>query len=356
MCRFFILSSFVLLLSIFAKAQVTDSLPPEEDFSQYANVETAGESSDKKYCTSKVIGLSPNKLISIGYDFQLSNVLNHAEIENLYQSEQMDIRNNNGLRLQANFPVISNSKWLLNLGVSYLENNYSVENKKFINPVLNTLKDNGLRSAGVNTTLFKPFDEKKFILLQSSFDWNGDYGFSLPQLNQLRVSAAAIYGIKKHERLIYGFGIARSYRPGEQNYIPVWLYNYTFRNQKMGFEVLLPARGHFRYSFNSRNILLAGFELEGNSYRLNKMVNQNTAFPYRNIQLQRSEIRLRLIYEFSVYKFVWLSIQGGYRINYRYNLDESEFFRGFFGDQKYLAENKLSNPLYFQVSLNLVSP
>jgi hypothetical protein len=356
MCKFLVLAFLSLFLCVYVTAQVKDSLPPEEDFSQYANVEDAGESSGKKYCTSKVIGLSPNKLISIGYDFQASNVLNHAAITSLYQPEEMKIRSNSGLRLQANFPVISNSKWLLNLGVSYLENNYSVENKTFINPVLNTLKNNGLRSAGVNSTLFKPFDEKKFILLQSSFDWNGDYGLSLPQNNQLRISAAAIYGIKKHERLIYGFGIARSYRPGEQNYIPVWLYNYTFRNQKMGFEVLLPARGHFRYSLNSRNILLAGFELEGNSYRLNKMVNQNPVFPYRNVQLQRSEIRLRLIYEFSVYKFVWLSIQGGYRINYRYNLDQSEFFRGFFGDQQYLAENKLSNPLYFQISLNLVSP
>ena len=32
------------------------------------------------------------------------------------------------------------------------------------------------------------------------------------------------------------------------------------------------------------------------------------------------------------------------------------FFRGFFGDQPYTMENTLTNPLFFNISLNLVSP
>ena len=40
---------------------------------------------------------------------------------------------------------------------------------------------------------------------------------------------------------------------------------------------------------------------------------------------------------------------------WNFNLDDGDIFRGF-GDEDYLIENDLSNALYFNVSLNLVSP
>jgi len=44
------------------------------------------------------------------------------------------------------------------------------------------------------------------------------------------------------------------------------------------------------------------------------------------------------------------------RMNYSFNADEGNFFRGFFGSQPFVLENKLSPAPYFNVSLNLVSP
>jgi len=56
-------------------------------------------------------------------------------------------------------------------------------------------------------------------------------------------------------------------------------------------------------------------------------------------------------------------VQAGYRINYRYEVDRlvdgQEIYRAFgllSNVPKYVMENRLSNPLYFQISLNLVSP
>ena len=59
--------------------------------------------------------------------------------------------------------------------------------------------------------------------------------------------------------------------------------------------------------------------------------------------------------------FIWVSAQAGYRINWSFYADGlpndgQEFFRGFFGDQPYAMLNTLTNPLYANVSLNLVSP
>ena len=255
------------------------------------------------------------------------------------------------------FPVISNTKWLLNLGLSYLENRYQVsadESKKLIHPLNKTMVSNGLTSLGANATLFKPLNDTRFLLTQWSFDFNGDYN-SIPNPNTLKVSAALVYGIKKHDRRQWGLGVARTYRVGELNYIPIVLYNYTFPNKKWGIETLLPARGAIRYTANARNIILGGFELEGNSYRLNSLM-ANNSVPYNNLELRRSELRFRLTYEVSLYKFIWLSTQLGYRYNYSFNLDEGEFFRGFHGTQQYVSVNKLSNPIYFNISINLVSP
>lgn len=334
-------------------AKTTD----EEDFSQYANVEVATSTvATKKYCSQKIVGLSPAKLISVGLDYVSSNELGLDTFNNIY-SNQTTILNNNGVRLAANFPVISNNKMILNLGFSYLDFKYRFkEPVNNIHPLAYTLARNGLRSYGINGTLFKPLNETQFIIAQTSFDLNGDFELTeFPLIEALKVSGALLYGFKPHERLQYAFGVTRTYRAGEVNYLPIFLYNYTFKNKKWGIEMLLPARANVRYTFNARNMLFAGFELEGNSYALTKMRNDFNLTPYKNLQLRRSEIRARITYERSLYKFIWISLQAGYRINYNFNADNGEFYRGF-GDKPYLLNNSLSSALYFNFSLNLVSP
>ncbi len=340
------------LLSTQVFAQ-TDSIPAEEDFSQYANVEET-PSSVKRYCSQKIIGISPSKLISLGYDFVAKNTLT-TDTAAIGLGSTPIIGNNQGLRFLANFPVISNNKMILNLGFSYLDFSYQISNAT--EPIAQSLAAKALRSYGPNATLFKPLNETKFLILQSSFDFNGDFGIGeLPSGKSLKISATAIYGVKKHERLQYGFGLARTYRAGAVNYVPLFLYNYTFQSRKWGFEILLPARLNVRYTINSRNMLFAGLELEGNSYQLKNLASLYAGSNYTNLQLRRSEIRPRLTYEFSVYKFIWMSLQAGYRIAYKFDVDDGEFFPLANADRNPVITNKLSSAPYFNVSVNLVSP
>jgi hypothetical protein len=141
------------------------------------------------------------------------------------------------------------------------------------------------------------------------------------------------------------------------------LYNYTSENRKWGIEAVFPARVHYRRSFSPRSLLLFGYELEGNSYYLRNRGNQfgndpDTSAPYNNLELRRSELRIRMIYETSLYQFIWLSVQAGYRYNWRnsYNIDKKDMYRSFTSDAPYTFTNSVTNPLYFQLSLNLVSP
>jgi Domain of unknown function (DUF6268) len=333
-----------------AYAQDTDSTIVEEDFSMYGDVELAGGA--KRFCTSKVFDLSPNKLISIGYDFQGSHTMSLASVGNAPTSD-FSINSVQGIRVSANVPVISKTNLLINLGVNYWEANYSVNNPES-HPLASTLQATGLRTTGFMATIFKPLNEKNFLLFQASSDLSGDYFFAdLQPLSQLRYSATAVYGWKKHDRLMYGFGASRTYRVGEPNYIPVFLYNYTFPSRKWGIESVFPARAQVRRTFNTRTLGFFGYELEGQSYFISALQNESD---FTNPQLRRSELRIRFTFERSIKDFLWVSAQAGLRYNWSYNVDDGDFFRGFTGTQEYAMENTLSNAFYFNISLNLVSP
>ena len=360
------------------QAQTVDSsrtpqATEDEDFSMYDQVDFADQSA-RRYCSPKIEGLSPAKLISIGYDYQGGYGLGAGAFTNKasdysWTPDSVNVLNSRGLRLGFNIPVVSRTNLVWQMGANYWEQRYAIEglNREPINsphPLIQSLQQNGLRTLGVNTTLFKPLDDRRFLLFQGSADLNGD--FSLPglmPLKYLKYSAALIYGIRPNEKKQWGLGIARTYRVGELNYIPVFLFNWTDRSNKWGSEILFPARAHVRYTFNPRNMLFGGFELEGQSYRLwdsPSLMSYNLRG--EDLEIRRGEIRLRAMYEFSLKDFVWMSVQAGYRINYRYEVDRlvdgREIYRAFglLSDAPYVMENRLGNPLYFQVSVNLVSP
>ncbi|MCE2840256.1 MAG: DUF6268 family outer membrane beta-barrel protein [Bacteroidetes bacterium] len=363
---------------VWTQAQTVDSsrtpqATEDEDFSMYDQVDFADQSA-RRYCSPKIEGLSPAKLISIGYDYQGGYGLGAGAFTNKasdysWTPDSVNVLNSRGLRLGFNIPVVSRTNLVWQMGANYWEQRYDIEGltgepSNSSHPLIQSLQENGLRTLGVNTTLFKPLDDRRFLLFQGSADLNGD--FSLPglmPLKYLKYSAALIYGIRPNEKKQWGLGIARTYRVGELNYIPVFLFNWTDRSNKWGSEILFPARAHVRYTFNPRNMLFGGFELEGQSYRL---WDSPSYILYNlrgeDLEIRRGEIRLRAMYEFSLKDFVWMSVQAGYRINYRYEVDRlsggQEIYRAFglLSDAPYVMENRLGNPLYFQVSVNLVSP
>ncbi len=345
-------------------AQTDTTHPEEEDYSQYENAGFA-DGGTKRYCTSKILDMSPQKLIFVGYDVQGNTLLEAASFyginpNNPIDKEDIRINQTHGIRFGANIPVISRNSGIFQLGFNYAESRYNVTTfSKPPHPMSYWLKEYGLRTIGIQGTLFKPLNEKKFILAQAQADLNGDYTWQNKQsLKYLRYSGTVIYGWKKNDRLMYGFGLSRTYRVGDLNYIPVVLYNYTAPSRKWGVETVFPARLQVKRIFSPRSILSWGHELEGGSYRVNNT--GRIALPYDNLEIRRGELRIRFMYERSLYRFIWLSVQSGLRYNWSYDVDHlpngKEFFRGFFGKQPFIMENELSNTWFTQISINLVSP
>ena len=358
----------VLLCMNAAQAQV-DTTAAEEDFSKYDNLKVVDENSVQRFCTQKVFGQSPARLITIGYevhggfkgDFALADQGKGAA------AETQNIRSSQGLRVEANFPVISRNSLIWNIGGGYIDHSYNFANKTedIAQPLARTLSSRTLRNFYATTTLFKPLNEKSYVLAQVQGEYAGDWQFNeLMPINATKVSATVLYGQKPNERKMWGVGLTRTFRAGEVNYLPVVMFNYSAPSLKWGVEILAPARADFRYNFTAQNMIRLGVELEGTSYRLsdkagyytNTLANNTTP---SNIELRRSEIKVRAIWDRPIKDFYWLSLTAGYRTFYRYNTDSGEeVFRGFglVNKAPYLEVNKLGGAPFITAIINLVSP
>ncbi len=330
-----------------------------EDFDDFdiSQFEEAG-SSLKAFCTNKVLGQSPTQLVSFSLDYQGAADLSTPAI-GAFGPETAGWTGGSGFRFNSNIPVISKNNILVNWSLNYVQFAWRDGiDLGYQNPLNVALDDDNLKWLNTNVTIFKPLNEKRFIIAQLGVEVNGDYSFNdFPGLSNARIPAAFIYGFKPNDRVMWGPGISRTYLGGSLNLLPIIYYYHTFKNEKWGVEALFPARIQMRYRANSRNVWLLGYNVEGATYRLDGFgaAANASSITQEPVELRRSEIRAGLTYSKGINDFLWISAQAGYRINYSFELDEGEFFRGF-DSEDFLMETELQNTWYLQFSLSLVSP
>ncbi len=342
-----------------------DAPPIDDDFSNYEDV----GSGVKRYCTQKVQNLTPAKLYGGGYEVQGpfgiqskkgESYKNDANYNDVVDSpNDVNVKAVHGLHFNVNYPIISKSSIIVSLMAQYQESRFIIDDPKEYS-LYRSLNDRGLRTGGIGTTIFKPINETRFMIFQAQGDINGDF-----QLNELgtafssglTLSGAFIYGWKKNDRFMWGIGVTRTYRGGETLHIPILLYNRTF-NDRWGVEVLFPARVHFRRNFSPKSLLQLGYEIVGNSYHISNTSDQigRDLRPYNDLQLRRSEIKIRAIYEQSLKNFIWISLQAGFRYNYKFNLSEARDIKEGLFNKKFLLNNDIGNTPYLSVGIYLVSP
>ncbi|MHA8094134.1 DUF6268 family outer membrane beta-barrel protein [Aquirufa lenticrescens] len=338
-----ILYSICFTLISFLSISQTDSTEVLEDYSNYGEPEGV-----KRYTTQKVLNQTPQKIISVGYEYNGEFHMPGIRIaESFSILEDKHVSQVNVFKAQVNVPVVATNKIIWQLGANYWGSKFAVENPGS-NAFAKQLNQTSLISAGLNTTIFKPLNETNFMIFQASADVNGLFNENAKVTsNALTISATAIYGWKKSEKNMIGTGIARSYRAGRMMYFPVLFWNKTF-NDKWGMELLLPAKGFIRYNINTSNMIQAGFELEGNQFSMPIPSTQRDLF-----YIQRGELKPRIMWDKKITGFLWFSAQVGLRYNYRF--DVMNKYDGKEDNDSYFS-SKLGNPLYFNISLNLVSP
>jgi Domain of unknown function (DUF6268) len=334
---------YFLLFTFSASAQVTDTSAVDDmDYSKFGDAEGV-----KRYATQKVLNQAPNRIVSLNYEYQGGFAMPNVPLFTTNLAPQTFNANRlAGVRAQVNVPVVSNTKLILQLGANYWRSALNFK-ENTANPFIAKLEANGMHTAGINTTIFKPLNEKNFLIFQASADVNGVFD-SFDEINSkaVTISATAVYGWKKSEKNMYGFGVARTYRAGQIIYVPVVLWNKTF-NDKWGMELLLPARGHLRRNFSTSNILQLGYELEGNQYWM------RTPSPNGQVFIQRGELKPRVMWDKKLSGFFWFNVQAGFRYNWRFDVMNEYDARK---ENQLFFRSALTNPFYFSVGINFVSP
>lgn len=357
------------LCPVFSLLAQEDSTSNQEDDFDFSDFELAAPPT-KVFCNNKVLGQSPTALIGAYYTYQAAHDFTAGNlVEGLGQdiADEGRIDGAHELYFTGNFPLVSRNDILINLTPMYREQRYQMRGFEG-HPLSRSLEENALRRAVMRLTVFKPLNENTFLLGRAGVEYNGDYRFSdLQSANSLLYTASLLYGWKPHDRLMYAFGLSRTYLGGALNYVPIAYYYHTFRNEKWGIEALLPARGALRYRFNSLSLASLGFRVVGGSYFLNQWsafaddygpgANEPELAAAQNVELRRSEILAGLTYQRQLTGFIWLTAEAGYRINYSYELDNDGDFLRFFGnDRPYYIENDLANTLYFNIGISYTSP
>lgn len=244
-----------------------DSTKTDKETINFDDFVSADGENTKVYCTQKITNLSPYRFISLGYENVFSSTIssvNNPETSSSTTSANT-INNLGGLRLAVNTPLVSKNSITVSVGATIWNSNASFETSS-----TNVFTDrfSQLNSVGLNTTIFKPFNEKNFAIFHASGDINGNYT-NLGDINSrgFTFSATAIYGWKKNDNFMWGLGISRTYRAGALIHIPVVLYNRTF-NKKWGIESVFPAKLNIRRNLSPTSLLMLGYEIEGNAYTI----------------------------------------------------------------------------------------
>jgi len=325
-------------LWVFSQTDTTENF----DYSNFGDADGV-----KRFCTQKVLNQTPQRIISLGFEQYGAFEMPGVSFLTRQLPAQININQVNAIRAQVNVPVISTNKLIWQMGVNYWSSKFNIANPN-VNEFATALSNNALLTAGLNTTVFKPLNEKNFLIFQASADVNGLFeNVNDIQNKAMTASGTIIYGWKTSEKNMIGAGLARTYRAGRLLHVPVLFWNKTF-NDKWGMELLLPARGFVRYNFSTTSMLQAGFELEGNQFlvRLPQTLSINT-------YIQRGEVKPRIMWDKKLTGFLWLNAQAGLRYNYRF--DVVNRYDAMEESQRFFSSN-LGNPLFFNISLNFVSP
>jgi len=323
---------------VFSQTDTTENF----DYSNFGDADGV-----KRFCTQKVLNQTPQRILSLGFEQYGAFEMPGVSFLTRQAPAQININQVNAIRAQVNVPVISTNKLIWQMGVNYWSSKFNVANPN-VNEFATALSNNALLTAGLNTTVFKPLNEKNFLIFQASADVNGLFeNVNDIQNKAMTASGTIIYGWKTSEKNMIGAGLARTYRAGRLLHVPVLFWNKTF-NDKWGMELLLPARGFVRYNFSTTSMLQAGFELEGNQFlvRLPQTLSINT-------YIQRGEVKPRIMWDKKLTGFLWLNAQAGLRYNYRF--DVVNRYDAMEESQRFFSSN-LGNPLFFNISLNFVSP
>ncbi len=299
----------------------------------------------KALCNPLVLGSIPKKALSLQYEYQTA-FDNSYTLPSAFPSPTFVGKVNNVQSMKIGYfkNLVTKPKTYITLDAGYWLSQFNADNN--IPGVFHKdLFSQAFHSVTASANIFKPLDQKHFILINTSLELNGNSSsFKSIGAKNIFAGGAAIYGWKKGFSSMTGVGVLRAYRLGRAIHLPAFLMNKTF-NKKWGVEMLLPARALVRYTANKKNIFTTGFDIEGGQFAFSSSNNNllNNSF------LQRGEIRPKIGWETALNNNTRLTLNTGVRFNGRLDLADN------YDGKDLIMENNPKTNLFVNVGLNVLS-
>jgi hypothetical protein len=306
-------------------------------------------SKETGYCTPSVVGLPRPKAFIFSYELQPHYKITSTAKDDNFVNDNAEINRNRRLDFRLRFPIINKPSLTIAAGLKYSREEFRFDDYPTSSAFYNNLENRDLRSIGAHFYVVKPTKSKRYFIIRSALDFNGDYPSDKIKAGEfLKFSLAPLIGWKKNDNLSYGVGFSYGYAFGRPLIYPVFSYNRNF-NCNWGIESILPVNLKLRYTKNEKNYFYAGFELQGHSYRLE--VTDSAFSPYDKLHLFHSELRFTITYEREIHDWLWFGVEGGLRHNLSFNITD-----GPKSNSDVILKNKLSEAALINASIFIVPP
>jgi hypothetical protein len=305
-------------------------------------------SKETGYCTPSVVGLPRPKAFVFQYELQPKYKITSTVKDGNFQNTEGEINRNRRLDFRLRFPIINKSSLTIAAGLKYSREEFRFDNYPTGSKFYDNLENRDLKSIGAHLYVVKPTKSNKYFILRAGLDFNGDYPSDEAKAGEfLKFSIAPLIGWKKNDNLSYAVGFSYGYAFGRPLIYPVVSYNKNF-NCHWGIESLLPVSLKVRYTKNEKNYFYGGFELKGNSYRLD---DPDSIFIGDKLHLFHSELRFTVTYERELHDWLWFGIEAGARHNLTFNVTN-----GPKANSDVILKNKLSGAGLINGSIFIVPP
>ena len=310
--------------------------------------ETILSCTDSVFCVPGVMGVPRTKGLVIKREATLNYGIKSRAIDPIGNANA-EIKSNSRWQFKLRAPVLLKKSFKIAVGFEYFTEEFRFENPDNIDySFYNNLEDRNLNSMKGEIFFVKSTLTNKYFLLRISIGLNGDYDLSenFGKKEFLRYSFAPLFGWKQNKYLSYAVGLAYSYNFGNRSIFPLFSYNHTF-NHRWGIESILPVKLKLRYnSLSEKNYYYLKSELNGANYGIHLAdVNQDLTY------LNKSEVRVMLVWEREIHDWLWFGVEAGYRKNIDYDVSDSYDF-----DVDRIINNNLNDSFIWNFSIFLVPP
>ncbi len=282
---------------------------------------TGRKSCKTTFCSPGILNKSRSRGVDIAFNLYRGGAVRPEESFFSGTPGQLDVLE--GIILKVKVPVINKPGLKVLAGFNYspeeyefsmipVSNTFSIASPNF-SDVVQDIHSRKLKHTGLGLYVLKPLDDRRYLAFRGQVAYNGDYtGLMKFDDRYGSYSATFAYGIKKSDDLEYGFGVGVNHNFRRTIALPFFLYNRNF-NKRWGLEMVFPGYINGRYNFDSKTILLFGYEFQSRSYSLdieNRYTGAESVY-----HLNHSEFLLGASIERQIVPWVWVNLKAGFQIN-----------------------------------------